>query len=141
SGFPELAIEGFLVEAMAPRGLEMIVGARRDPDWGPVALVGLGGIWAEALHDIRVLPVGLDLDEISEEIGRLRAAPLRRGMRGDAARDVAALAAVVQRIGALLDAQPDIQEVDLNPVTVYGVGRGVLALDALIVMNTPDGRK
>jgi hypothetical protein len=62
-------------------------------------------------------------------------------MRGDAARDVAALAAVVQRIGALLDAQPDIQEVDLNPVTVYGVGQGVLALDALIVMNTPDGRK
>jgi hypothetical protein len=62
-------------------------------------------------------------------------------MRGDAARDVAALAAVVQRIGALLDAQLDIQEVDLNPVTVYGVGQGVLALDALIVMNTPDGRK
>jgi hypothetical protein len=141
SGYLDLAIDGVLVEAMAPRGLEMIVGARRDPDWGPVALVGLGGIWAEALHDIRVLPVGLDLDEISEEIGRLRAAPLLRGMRGDAARDVAALAAVVQRIGALLDAQPDIQEVDLNPVTVYGVGRGVLALDALIVMNTPDGRK
>ena len=141
SGYPDLAIDGVLVEAMAPRGLEMIVGARRDPDWGPVALVGLGGIWAEALHDIRVLPVGLDLDEISEEIGRLRAAPLLRGMRGDAARDVAALAAVVQRIGALLDAQPDIQEVDLNPVTVYGVGQGVLALDALIVMNTPDGRK
>ena len=71
----------------------------------------------------------------------LRAAPLLRGMRGDAPRDVAALAAVVQRIGALLDAQPEIQEVDLNPVTVYGVGQGVLALDALIVMNTPDGRK
>lgn len=62
-------------------------------------------------------------------------------MRGDAARDVAALAAVVQRIGALLDARPDIQEVDLNPATVYDVGQGVLALDALIVMNTPDGRK
>ena len=62
-------------------------------------------------------------------------------MRGEAARDVTALAAVVQRIGALLDARPDIQEVDLNPVTVYGVGQGVLALDALIVMNTPDGRK
>ncbi len=54
-------------------------------------------------------------------------------MRGDAARDVAALAAVVQRIGALLDARPDIQEVDLNPATVYDVGQGVLALDALIV--------
>ena len=107
---------------------------------GPVALVGLGGIWAEALHDIRVLPVGLDLDEISEEIGRLRAAPLLRGMRGDAERDVTALATIVQRIGALLDARPEIQEVDLNPVTVYAAGQGALALDALIVINAPDGR-
>jgi acyl-CoA synthetase (NDP forming) len=125
---------------MAPRGLEMIVGARRDPDWGPVTLVGLGGVWAEALHDVRVLPVDLDLDEISEEIGKLRGASLLRGMRGEAARDVVALATTVQRIGSLLAAQPEIQEIDLNPVTVYDAGEGVLALDALIVTNAPNGR-
>ena len=125
---------------MAPRGLEMIVGARRDRDWGPVTLVGLGGIWTEALHDVRILPVGLDLDEITDEIGKLRGAPLLRGMRGEPARDVTALATIVQRIGALLAARPDIQEVDLNPVTVYAAGQGALALDALIVMNAPDGR-
>jgi acetate---CoA ligase (ADP-forming) len=140
SRYPDLAIDGVLVEAMAPRGLEMIVGARRDPDWGPVTLVGLGGVWAEALHDVRVLPVDLDLDEISEEIGKLRGAPLLRGMRGEAARDVAALATIVQRIGSLLAAQPEIREIDLNPVTVYDAGEGVLALDALIVTNTPNGR-
>jgi hypothetical protein len=61
-------------------------------------------------------------------------------MRGEAARDVAALSTTVQRIGSLLAAQPEIQEIDLNPVTVYGVGEGALALDALIVMNAPDGR-
>jgi hypothetical protein len=61
-------------------------------------------------------------------------------MRGEPARDVTALATIVQRIGALLAARPDIQEVDLNPVTVYAVGQGALALDALIVMNAPDGR-
>jgi acetate---CoA ligase (ADP-forming) len=140
SRYPDLAIDGVLVEAMAPRGLEMIVGARRDPDWGPVTLVGLGGVWAEALHDVRVLPVDLDLEEISEEIGKLRGAPLLRGMRGEAARDVAALATTVQRIGSLLAAQPEIREIDLNPVTVYDAGEGVLALDALIVTNTPNGR-
>jgi acyl-CoA synthetase (NDP forming) len=140
SRYPGLAIDGILIEAMAPRGLEMIVGARRDRDWGPVTLVGLGGIWTEALHDVRILPVGLGLDEIVEEIGRLRAAPLLCGMRGESARDVTALAMVVQRIGLLLAARPDIQEVDLNPVTVYAVGEGVLALDALIVTNTPNGR-
>jgi acyl-CoA synthetase (NDP forming) len=140
SRYPDLASDGVLVEAMAPRGLEMIVGARRDPDWGPVTLVGLGGVWAEALHDVRVLPVDLDLEEISEEIGKLRGAPLLRGMRGEAARDVAALATTVQRIGSLLAAQPEIREIDLNPVTVYDAGEGVLALDALIVTNTPNGR-
>src|SRR5258705_5458579 len=69
----------------------------------------------------------------------LRAAPAR-GMRGEAARDVAALATTVQRIGSLLAAQPEIQEIDLNPVTVYDAGEGVLALDALIVTNAPNGR-
>ena len=53
---PGLALDGMLVEAMAPRGVEMIVGARRDPDWGPVLLVGLGGIWTEALDDVRLMP-------------------------------------------------------------------------------------
>jgi acetate---CoA ligase (ADP-forming) len=84
--------------------------------------------------------VGLDLDEIWDEPGKLRAAPLLRRMRGEPARDVAALAMVVQRIGLLLAARPDIQEVDLNPVAVYAVGEGVLALDAVIVTNTPNGR-
>jgi acetate---CoA ligase (ADP-forming) len=137
---PDLTVDGVLVEAMAPRGLEMIVGARRDRDWGPVTLVGLGGIWTEALHDVRILPVGLDLDEITDELGKLRGAPLLRGMRGEPARDVTALATIVQRMGSLLAARPDIQEVDLNPVTVYAVGQGALALDALIVINAPDGR-
>ena len=131
-------IDGILVEAMAPRGLEMIVGGRRDRDWGPVTLVGLGGIWTEALNDVRILPAGLDLDEITDELGKLRGAPLLRGMRGEPARDVTALATIVQRIGALLAARPEIQEVDLNPVTVYAAGQGALALDALIVINAPD---
>ena len=73
---PGHIIDGILVEAMAQRGLEMIVGARRDRDWGPVTLVGLGGIWTEALNDVRILPAGLDLDEIADELGKLRAAPL-----------------------------------------------------------------
>jgi acetate---CoA ligase (ADP-forming) len=61
-------------------------------------------------------------------------------MRGEAARDVAALATTVQRISSLLAAQPEIQEIDLNPVTVYDAGEGVPALDALIVTNAPNGR-
>jgi acetate---CoA ligase (ADP-forming) len=128
-----VAFDGALVEAIAPPGLDTIVGARRDPDWGPVVLVGLGGIWAEALHDVRVLPFDLGREEIIAEIGKLKGAPLFAGMRGASPRDVAALAATVQRIAALIAARPEIREIDLNPVRVYGAGEGVLALDALIV--------
>lgn len=130
---PGLVVEGVLVEAMAPRGLEMIVGARRDPDWGAVVLVGLGGIWTEALADVRVLPTGLDVAEITEEIGQLKGARLLRGMRGAPACDIVALAQTVQRIGLVIASQSEIAEIDVNPLVVFGVGEGVLALDALVV--------
>ena len=128
-----LAIEGVLVEQMAKQGIETIVGARRDPQWGPVMLVGLGGIWAEALSDVRILPVGLDEAEIMREIRALRGAKLLAGMRGAAAADVAALARTVALIGAVVAARPEIAEIEINPLTVYPEGEGALALDALIV--------
>ncbi len=128
-----LAVDGILVEQMARRGIETIVGARRDPNWGPVVLVGLGGIWAEALSDIRILPVGLDEAEIEAEIRQLRGARLLAGMRGAPAADVSALARAVALIGAIIAARPEIAEIEINPLTVFPVGEGALALDALIV--------
>jgi hypothetical protein len=118
---------------MAKPGIETIVGARRDPQWGPVMLVGLGGIWAEALSDVRILPVGLDEAEIAQEIRALRGAKLLGGMRGAPPADVAALARTVALIGAVIAARPEIGEIEINPLTVYPEGEGALALDALIV--------
>ncbi len=129
----KLAIDGVLVEEMAKRGIETIVGARRDKQWGPVVVVGLGGIWAEALSDVRILPVGLAEDEIAEEISLLRGAKLLSGMRGTEPADVAALARAVALVGAVMTARPEIAEIDINPFTVYEAGQGALALDALIV--------
>jgi len=128
-----LALDGILVEQMAKRGIEMIVGARRDPNWGPVLAVGLGGIWAEALGDIRLLPVGLDEVEIVEELGALRGAKLLEGYRGAPPADRRALAQAVMLIGQVMTARPEIREIDINPLTVYPAGEGALALDALIV--------
>jgi acyl-CoA synthetase (NDP forming) len=127
----KIALDGILVEAMAGPALEAIVGARRDPRWGPVLLVGLGGIWAEALADVRLLPPDLAEAEIAAEIAKLKGAKLFAGLRGAPPADVAALAALVARIGALMRARPEIAEIDLNPVAVFA--EGVLALDALIV--------
>src|SRR5262249_8715949 len=79
---PTLRLDGMLVETMAPRGVEMIVGARRDPAWGPVVLVGLGGIWTEALDDVRLMPADLGPDAIVTEIAALKGAKVLRGLRG-----------------------------------------------------------
>jgi acyl-CoA synthetase (NDP forming) len=128
---PGLVLDGILVEAMARPGIEMIVGARRDPEWGPVVLVGLGGIWTEALDDIRLMPADLSREQIVAEIGRLKGSRLLRGLRGSEAADIEALAEAVVRIGALMRARDEIAEIDINPLMVYG--KGVLALDALIV--------
>jgi acyl-CoA synthetase (NDP forming) len=130
---PGLALDGMLVEAMAPKGLEMIVGARRDPDWGPVILAGLGGVWTEALGDVRLMPEDLSRDQIVAELDKLKGAQALHGLRGAPPVDVVAVADVVSRIGALMRARPDIREIDLNPLIAYP--RGVLALDALIIAD------
>lgn len=132
---PELELDGALVEAMGPRGLELVVGAKRDSDWGPVVLVGLGGIWIEALHDVRLIPADLAEPDIVVELSRLKAAVVLQGIRGAAAVDVAAIARVVALVGAQMRANPDILEIDINPLVAYPVGAAVpvLALDALVV--------
>jgi len=129
---PDLTLDGVLVEPMAARGVELIVGARNDPHWGATILVGFGGVSAELLHDVRLLPAGLNRDDIAAQIRRLRLAPLLDGFRGEPAMDVDAVAALVEALGNVVAATPAIREVDLNPVVVYPRGQGVIALDALI---------
>ena len=130
---PDLELEGVLVEAMAPAGVEMVVGARRDPNWGPVLMVGLGGIWIEALKDVRLMAADLPEARIIEEIQRLRGAALLAGLRRAPACDVRALAHVVGLVGALMRERPEIEEVDINPLVA--TPDGVLALDALLVID------
>jgi acyl-CoA synthetase (NDP forming) len=130
---PGLVLDGILIEVMAAKGVEMIIGARRDPDWGPVLLVGLGGIWTEALSDVRLMPAGLSRDQIVAELNRLRGARALRGLRGAPPVDLPTIADVVSRIGALMRERPEIREIDINPLIAYP--HGVLALDALIVTD------
>ena len=131
---PELVLDGVLVERMADRGVELIVGGRNDPAWGPVVLVGSGGVAAELLHDVRLLPPGLSEAAIIDELRALKLGALLTGFRGSAPADIAAVARLVRRLGAVLRDNPTICEIDLNPVVVYPEGGGALALDALISM-------
>src|SRR6185312_12909089 len=85
---PGAAIDGVLVEAMAGRGLELILGVRHDPDWGPVIAVGLGGIFTELLKDVQLMATNLSRREISTKLRRLKGAALLDAFRGEQARDV-----------------------------------------------------
>jgi acyl-CoA synthetase (NDP forming) len=132
---PGLQLEGVLVEQMGQRGAELIVGAQNDQDWGPVLLVGFGGVLAEALHDVRLLAPELPVEAVMRELYELKSAALLRGFRGSPALDVRAAAEIVCKLGALMRAAPEIKEVDINPVVVYPEGQGAVALDALLVAN------
>jgi acetate---CoA ligase (ADP-forming) len=128
---PGLELDGVLVERMVEPGVELVIGARRDPDWGPVLLVGLGGIWAETLRDIRLLPADLQPGDIAAELLHLRGAALLSGARGADPVDIAAVAGIAAAVGALVIAQPEIREIDLNPVIAGR--RGAAVADALII--------
>ncbi|HLN40103.1 MAG TPA: acetate--CoA ligase family protein, partial [Xanthobacteraceae bacterium] len=127
---PDIGLDGMLVEAMAPPGLELMVGARREPKWGPILTIGLGGIWIEALHDIRILPADIDREGIIDELRKLKGAALLRGGRGTPAADLEAIADCVLRLGAIMRGDPRVNEIEINPLRVYG--KGALALDVLV---------
>ena len=131
----DIEMDGILVEKMATPGLEMIIGARRDPEWGPVLMVGLGGVWTEALKDVCLLAPDVGEEFVAAMLRKLKAAALFDGFRGSEPLDLGALAAAVVRIGALMRACPGIDEIDINPLVVYPQGRGVIALDALVVSS------
>lgn len=132
---PGLALDGILVEAMGARGLELIIGAKNDPDWGPVILAGFGGVQAEILKDVRLLPTDLTREAVIAELHALKSGALLAGFRGSPAMDVGAVADIVLALGAVLEAAPAIREIDLNPVVVYPEGQGAVALDALMLVG------
>jgi len=132
---PGLVLDGVLVEKMGERGVELIIGAKNDLDWGPVILVGFGGVAAEVLQDVRLFTPDLPFDGVMRELNRLKQAPLLHGFRGSPPLDVAATAKLVIALGQLLLAETSIREIDLNPVIVKPDGQGAVALDALMLVD------
>jgi acyl-CoA synthetase (NDP forming) len=126
---------GYCVEAMADLrgGVELIVGVQRDPRFGPVAMVGLGGIYTEVLADVAFALAPVDADTGRKMIESLRAAALLRGVRGRPPVDVAAAGAAIAAITATAAAHPEIGELEVNPLLV--TPNGALGLDARIVLE------
>jgi len=131
------SIDTVLVQKMMPPGRELMVGGIMDPDFGPMVMLGFGGIYVEILRDVTLAPAPLALADARAMIDRLKGSSLLRGARGEAASDVDALAKLLVATSHLLnDAHQDIDELDFNPVIVYPEGQGVAVVDSLIVKKT-----
>jgi acetyltransferase len=131
---PVVAPRRYLIEEMAPAGLELIVSATRDATFGPTVMVGLGGIFAEALGDTATRLAPLSLPTAHEMLEQLRALPLLNGWRGGPKLDRDAVARCLVALGDLLCQQPTVHELEINPLRVYP--SGVLALDALLLSTS-----
>lgn len=131
---PSADIHGVLVQMMAPAGVEVIVGVRRDAVFGPMVMVGMGGVHVELLRDVAIAPVPLSEPQALELLQELHGSALLRGARGQSMADVNALAQLIARLSQFAATHADcVEEIELNPVIVHEAGRGISVVDALIV--------
>ena len=133
--------QGFLVEEMAPPPVgELLVGLRRDPVYGISLTVGSGGVTAELLGDVATLVLPVGRDEIRAAIDGLRLAPLLNGYRGRAAADLEAAVDAIAAMATVIEADPAIDEIEVNPLMLGETGTGALAVDAVIWKTDPHDR-
>ncbi|QWG13002.1 acetate--CoA ligase family protein [Bradyrhizobium sediminis] len=131
---PDAAIQGVLVGPMAKTGVEIIVGTMLDATFGPMIMVGLGGVTTELFRDVVYRPAPVSAVEAFAMLAELKAAPLLNGFRGAAKADVPALSQLIAQVSVLAAQHAgEISEIELNPVLVHAEGQGVTIVDALVV--------
>jgi acetate---CoA ligase (ADP-forming) len=131
---PNARIEGFEVEAQISGGKEVLVGVQRDPGFGPIVVFGMGGIYVEVLRDVTFRLAPLRQLSAQHMVESVKAFPLLRGVRGEAPSDIPALEEAIERVSQLAVDLPQVAELDLNPMIVRPAGKGVVAVDARVVL-------
>lgn len=128
----DAAINGVLVARMAPPGTEVILGMVRDPQFGPTIMFGLGGVFVEVYKDVsfRILP--LTEEDALEMVQEIKGFPLLKGIRGQGPKDIGTIVNGIMRLSRLVQENPRILEIDLNPIVVYE--KGCEVLDARIIL-------
>jgi acyl-CoA synthetase (NDP forming) len=130
---PNAAIEGVSVQQMARPGVEVIVGISQDPQFGPVLMFGLGGIFVEVLKDVAFRIVPITPRDARQMVREIKGYPVLEGIRGQEPADVAALEQLLLRVSEFAEQHPEVAELDLNPIFAYS--KGALAVDARVVLS------
>ncbi len=131
--YPDAVIHGVSVQKMVRPGTEVIVGVSKDPQFGPVIMFGLGGIFVEVLKDVtfRVIPV--EQRDAREMIKEVKGYPLLQGYRGKESANISALVEIILKISKLIEENPQIKELELNPIFVYR--EKAVGVDARIILE------
>lgn len=130
---PKARIEGFLLEEMAPKGIEVIIGGLRDDQFGPAVMFGIGGIAVELMKDVSYRLAPLDKEEAMSMMKELKSYPLLTGYRGSSAVDLGKLGEAIVKVSEMITELEGIKEMEINPLIAYK--DGVMAVDARVVLN------
>ena len=132
--YPKAKITGVTVQKMAKQGIEVIIGMTKDAQFGPVIMFGLGGILVEVLKDVSFRIVPMTKRDAAEMIGEIKGYPILKGYRGQDPADIPFLEDLIVKVSQFVDKNPEIKELDLNPVFAYK--DGALAVDARIILES-----
>ncbi len=132
---PTAEIWGCLVQQQVRGGKEVLLGMNRDPQFGPLLVFGLGGIYVEALKDVTFRVAPIDRRQAREMLSEIRAYSLLKGVRGEPPSDLDAIVDVILRLSQLVTDFPEIVELDINPLMVFEQGKGVLGIDMRLVLK------
>ncbi|MTK11355.1 MAG: acetate--CoA ligase family protein [Clostridiaceae bacterium] len=133
---PNAKINGILMQNMLPKGMEVIIGVNNDAQFGPMVLVGLGGVFVEVFKDVSLYPAPLNKKEAYKMISELKAYKMLTGYRGEKPCDLEALVDMIVKISIFADKNKNsLSEIDINPLFVYPEGMGVGVADALVVLK------
>jgi acetyl coenzyme A synthetase (ADP forming)-like protein len=135
---PEAKIEGILVEQMAKKGVETILGATRDPRFGPLVMFGLGGTFVEVLKDVSFRLAPMWRISARKMIDEIRAYKILTGVRGNPPSDVQAIEDILLRLSAMLCNHREISELDINPLIVHPEGQGASVADSRMMLRRPE---
>ena len=133
--YPDKSIDGMLIQSMVTGGRELIVGGRQDEQFGPVVMIGLGGIFVEILGEISLRVAPISRRDALDMIHELRGSAIFEGARGTKPSDMEAVVDVLLRLSQLLCEFPEIKELDINPLRVFHHKKGCIALDARIILD------